>query len=255
VAALVRQLGGEATGTALGPLLALRPTRDETPLFCAAPLTGLSWCYSRLAPFIARDRAIYGLQAHAITAGGTLPASLAEMAARHVADIRRLQPTGPYHLLGWSFGGVLAFEIASRLQGSGDAIGLLAMLDAYPSDGLPRDVPTGDALDRDVYLRQVLDSGEIDDELAERIRRLAAHSVQLAARHRQGRLRGPVLLFSAARNADAARTGSARWAPHVEGPIDERRIDCGHFEMLDREPLSRICDVLNARLTGDGERD
>ncbi len=54
------------------------------------------------------------------------------MAAHYVQPIRHVQPTGPYHLLGWSFGGLVAHAIATRLQNAGEQVDLLALLDAYP---------------------------------------------------------------------------------------------------------------------------
>src|SRR5262249_17637223 len=53
-----------------------------------------------------------------------------------------IQPAGPYHLLGWSFGGIVAYSLASHLQLQGEQVALLVLLDTYPPDPkLPRDVP------------------------------------------------------------------------------------------------------------------
>jgi thioesterase domain-containing protein len=56
------------------------------------------------------------------------------MVPDYIEEIRKIQPSGPYHLLGWSFGGILAFAMANRLQHQGEQVGLLALLDAYPID-------------------------------------------------------------------------------------------------------------------------
>ena len=57
--------------------------------------------------------------------------SLEEMAARYLRDIRRFQPVGPYHLGGYSLGGVLAAEMARQLHADGERVGLLALFDTY----------------------------------------------------------------------------------------------------------------------------
>jgi N-(5-amino-5-carboxypentanoyl)-L-cysteinyl-D-valine synthase len=57
--------------------------------------------------------------------------SLEALAEYHVEHVKRLQPAGPYHLLGWSFGGVLALEIANQLARQGDAIHSLLFVDTY----------------------------------------------------------------------------------------------------------------------------
>jgi thioesterase domain-containing protein len=58
------------------------------------------------------------------------------MAARYLAAVREAQPRGPYRLLGWSFGGLVAFEMARRLRQEGEEVALLALLDtAVPVGG------------------------------------------------------------------------------------------------------------------------
>jgi thioesterase domain-containing protein len=51
------------------------------------------------------------------------------MAALYASEIRRVQPTGPYRLGGWSMGAVIAFEIARQIHADGDAVSLLALID------------------------------------------------------------------------------------------------------------------------------
>jgi amino acid adenylation domain-containing protein len=65
-----------------------------------------------------------------------LDLTLEELAARNVAIIQRIQPHGPYFLAGFCFGGVLAFEVARQLQGSGERVALLVLLDAAHLPGL-----------------------------------------------------------------------------------------------------------------------
>jgi thioesterase domain-containing protein len=72
---------------------------------------------------------VYGLQAKGLERGEAPARSVEEMASDYVAEIRAVQPTGPYHLLGWSFGGLIAYEIACRLQAEGQEVALLALLD------------------------------------------------------------------------------------------------------------------------------
>ncbi|MGY2063381.1 phosphopantetheine-binding protein, partial [Nocardia gipuzkoensis] len=79
---------------ALSVLLPIRTDGSGDPLFCIHPMYGLSWCYSGLARYVA-DRPILGLQSPALSEDDYLPGSLAEMAARYVAEIRAVQPHGP----------------------------------------------------------------------------------------------------------------------------------------------------------------
>lgn len=83
---------------------------------------------------LADDLPVYGLQARGLSGPGRLPATFEEMVAEYVAHIRSVQPSGPYHLLGWSLGGALSHAIAVRLQERGERVALLAMLDSRPID-------------------------------------------------------------------------------------------------------------------------
>ncbi|SCK46282.1 non-ribosomal peptide synthetase [Streptomyces sp. WMMB 322] len=121
----------EASG--IGVLLPLRDSGSRPPLFCVHPAAGIAWSYAGLTTPLGSDQPVYGLQARGLDGTEVLPATIGEMAADYLAQVRRVQPYGPYHLLGWSFGGLVAHEMAVQLQKSGEPVGLLSVLDAFPS--------------------------------------------------------------------------------------------------------------------------
>ncbi|MEU5103150.1 MULTISPECIES: non-ribosomal peptide synthase/polyketide synthase [unclassified Streptomyces] len=113
-------------------LLPLRTTGSRPPVFCFHAGGGLSWRYAGLLRHLPPEHPVYGLQARAFGTPGYRPADIEEIAADFLERIRSVAPSGPYHLLGWSFGGLVAHAVATRLQEQGEEVGLLAMLDAYP---------------------------------------------------------------------------------------------------------------------------
>ncbi|MFG1684377.1 SDR family NAD(P)-dependent oxidoreductase [Nonomuraea sp. NPDC049269] len=98
------------------------------PFFCAHPAGGSSSVYRPLAALLGEDQVIYGLERFEDDL------ELVARADRYIDLIRATQPEGPYRLGGWSFGGVLAYEIARRLDHG--EVELVAMIDA----GLPKQV-------------------------------------------------------------------------------------------------------------------
>jgi len=116
----------------LGPLLPLRVSQQERPLFCVHPVVGLSWGYANLLRHLDGQLPVYGLQARGLRDGAALPSSIEEVAADYLAQIRRIQPHGPYRLLGWSLGGLIAHAIAAQLLAQGQRVECLAMMDSYP---------------------------------------------------------------------------------------------------------------------------
>ncbi len=128
---------GEVVSRAVSPdaplstLVPLRASGTKPPLFCVHPDHGLVLFYSALANRLPPDQPVYGLQSVGIDGDEPPLASLEDMAARYIQDIRRLYPHGPYHLGGYSLGGVLAAEMARQLHADGEGVGLLALFDAY----------------------------------------------------------------------------------------------------------------------------
>jgi surfactin synthase thioesterase subunit/acyl carrier protein len=82
------------------------------------------------------DQPFHGLQPPDMDWDRVRCRTIEAMAAHYLAEIRRIQPWGPYRLLGTSFGGVVMFEIALQLQRAGEAVDLLAMVDTSPPDCL-----------------------------------------------------------------------------------------------------------------------
>src|SRR5262249_3614347 len=117
---------GADVGRDRSPLLLIQRGDQEPPLFFAHPVGGGVAHYVHLPYALGAERAFYGLQ-------GLDPdesfIDLEERAARLVKAVREVQPRGPYLLGGWSFGGLVAFEMAQQLRDQGEAIALLALLD------------------------------------------------------------------------------------------------------------------------------
>jgi thioesterase domain-containing protein/acyl carrier protein len=136
LAATLREGPREAGGAKSSSLVAIRPEGDRSPLFLVHPIGGNVLCYHELARHLDPSRPVYGLQAAGLEGDSEPVADLAAMAARYVAAVREVQPTGPYHLGGWSLGGVVAFEMARQLEEAGEAVATLALIDSRaPGDG------------------------------------------------------------------------------------------------------------------------
>ena len=88
--------------------------------------------YGQLARHLGPELPFYGLKAHANGAGRLAQQSVAEMAAIYVAEMRTIQPRGPYLLGGECIGGIVAHEMARLLAASGDGVELLVLLDTEP---------------------------------------------------------------------------------------------------------------------------
>lgn len=86
---------------------------------------------------IGPDQPVYGVQAQALEANQRALLHIEDMAAHYLKEIRRIQPKGPYHFLGYSFGGIVVLEMAHQLLNAGETVGLLGMLDTRARDYTP----------------------------------------------------------------------------------------------------------------------
>jgi acetoacetyl-CoA synthetase len=112
------------------PLVLLKPGIGN-PLFIVHGLGGNVWELADLGRLIPSRRPVYAIQAKGLDGTEAPLESLAEMAGFYVQVIREVQPRGPYMLAGYSFGGVVAFEMAHQLADAGADIALLVLMDSY----------------------------------------------------------------------------------------------------------------------------
>jgi thioesterase domain-containing protein len=91
-------------------------------------ILGSVFHYHRLALYLDAEQPLYGLQARGTDGAAEPLDSIEDMASAYVDAIRGLQPVGPYHLGGYSFGGWVAYEMAQKLVRSGERVALLTMI-------------------------------------------------------------------------------------------------------------------------------
>jgi thioesterase domain-containing protein len=117
-------------------LVAIQSSGRRPPFFCVHPAGGDVLCFQALSRHLGPEQPFYGLQSRGLEAGDEPLATIEEMAAAYRAEMSRITP-GPYHLGGWSLGGVVAFELARQLAEAGSEVALLAIVDSTPSPGAP----------------------------------------------------------------------------------------------------------------------
>jgi len=126
---LASVLGQEADTLSWSPLVPIQPAGSKPPFFCIHPIFGTVFPYYQLAYCLGFDQPFYGLQPLGLDGEQPPFTRIEDMAAYYIEELRRVQPSGPYYLGGWSFGGLVAFEMAQQLLSSGHQVALLAILD------------------------------------------------------------------------------------------------------------------------------
>jgi surfactin family lipopeptide synthetase C len=122
------------TGSSPSPLVPIQSGGTKRPLFCIHAGAGTVLCYHELAQQLGSDQPLYALQAPGLQGECAPLTSIEAMATRYREAIQGAQAQGPYNLLGWCLGGLVALEIARQLHQQGQEISLLALLDTFPPD-------------------------------------------------------------------------------------------------------------------------
>ena len=276
VGSLSKQLGRHASQVEVVPVEVLKEGTG-VPLFCIHPGSGVSWPYQALGNYL--DCPIIGIQ-RIMQGEEAEPRSIRDMAKNYADRIQGVDPTGPYNLLGWSFGGVVAHELAIELQRRGCVIACLILLDAQPSIDRNVTLPNDALIENKVLeevLKEVLVFYRIDipqqdgplnyQQVEELVRERGAvefpqykqffdfavqnlsSSLALHRAHEPAVFDGDALIFSAL--PDERIPGSSlleSWRPYVAGHITEHSIDCRHEDMLTAESLSLYAQKLKFSL-------
>ncbi|WP_029115226.1 non-ribosomal peptide synthase/polyketide synthase [Mycobacterium sp. URHB0044] len=253
----------------LAPLLPLRPSGTEPPLFCVHPASGLSWQFASLKRHLPERIPLYGLQSP-LFCGGRLPDTIAELASGYADTIVDVAPSGPIRLLGWSFGGSVALLIAQELVRRGREVTFVGMLDART------DVATNDTFDPAAVLAGLLremgfpvdadarmtvteavalvrSSGDaiaiLDDHQIALVIENYVAAERLTAAAYYGRYDGDVFFVDATTlEMDLVGVASAGWRDHVGGQLRVVELDCRHSELMDADTLQRLGPLIAAEL-------
>ncbi|MFJ3763017.1 amino acid adenylation domain-containing protein [Streptomyces sp. NPDC090080] len=158
--------------------LATGPGETDTPLFLIHPGGGGVSSYIHLGRELEGKLTVYGIESVGYNTDETPLSTVEEMAQRYLAEIETVQPLGPRVLAGWSFGGLVALEMAGQLERAGRPVTALILLDAPTPGG------TGPADDEDVLSRLGTEAGLPTDEVEsldddELIAALVRHSHQV----------------------------------------------------------------------------
>ncbi|MCM3812990.1 amino acid adenylation domain-containing protein [Streptomyces sp. DR7-3] len=256
-AALSRLLDGPPTASTPAHLVPFRATGAAAPVFCVHPLTGMSWSYAGLLRHIGRRHPVHGIQAEGAGGVADLPGTIEEMAERYLRLLRTVRPSGPYHLVGWSFGGLVAHAMAVRLRELGEPEGTLFLVDAVAATGagpaepidehrVHRMLLTAAGCDDDRLAPQTLDVATVssllrregslfarltEDDIA-RVVAVSRHNDALLSAYRPPRYAGATTYIEAAGEPGRTVPAHELWRPYAGGELTVGHVDAPHHHMM-----------------------
>ncbi len=267
----------------------LQPHGNEPPLFGIHGGDGGVFFYRDLAKRMGASRPFYALESPFLTNGGEIPLEpVEETAARYVSEIQKIQSVGPYHICGYSFGGMIAYEMACQLEEQGAEVSFLGVIDAQnPAfDPRRRNLAERVAVNWNDPNRQGAGSLKKAASLGNRVRsglgfRLKSDAEGLAARAlpvskntgwlRQAQIRqantqaqnqyyppqyqGGITLFRATDGNDKFDYGEDfGWGQVVAGKIDLIDVPGNHITMFDQTHIHGISNGMREALSNSKDK-
>ncbi|MEU8666744.1 amino acid adenylation domain-containing protein [Streptomyces anulatus] len=286
LASLAQWLRSEDRAT--GPVVTLQPAGDAPPFFCVHPVEGGVGGFRLLANALGTDRPFHALQAPGVDGEQEPCRDIHELARHHARHIQEFRPDGRILLGGWSFGGVVATEVARQLAGAGREVGPVVLLDSRaPHRMAQRMEGLAELLDRcEPHLPALsrllagpegggneLDGSGVPADLVEELLPLEPDSVRrfllldaharevmrahlrAMGRYRPEPLRTPVVLLRAAdRSGDPAQEPDLGWQDLTEVPPTVHEVRGDHFSMLTEPHVTTLATRLRTVLANATHR-
>ncbi|MGW3963674.1 type I polyketide synthase [Amycolatopsis sp. NPDC005003] len=222
------------------------------PLFLAADAAGTALSYQPLADRLDAGRPVYGLEPD--PADGRHQ-SVTQVAAHHVDAVLGIQPEGPYTLGGWSFGAVMAHEMARLLVERGEVVDVLLCLDAFVPGR--RGVPIGldaEFLYSHAYFQVagVLGLGEVGRQMRRNpaLHKLFLHKARAMAPYRPRAVDCPAVVFKVGLDARGAAKLTTRLAPLYGGGVRVIPVPGNHWSVLTEPHVHQLAEDLLTTLPG-----
>lgn len=268
MATLLKENTGYEAGQVLVPI---QPQGSQPILFCLHTKTGSIFDYYGLAKHLGSDQPVYGIQARGFDREQVHCDRIETMAADYIQEIQSLQPQGPYYLCGYSFGGLLAYEIAQQLTNQGHTVGMVALFDTYNYPGPWFSEPLSLRLQNTVNKIQTLSWSERVAYGQQKLRHVSdfLKRASTGKQHAQAKLSiqatvcetalkqyqtkpysGDIVLFRAAQTPEdfgyrsVKRDNTLGWDKIVTGTVNIQPMACHHFLLIDEPHIQTLAKKL-----------
>ncbi|MBO9883270.1 non-ribosomal peptide synthetase [Xanthomonas sp. D-109] len=282
----VAALSASQSKRSTSAMMKLSPGSAAPPLFCIHGGTGDASFYAKLASRLGSAASVHAIQYPALAGQDIACESIEQLATIYIGLIKQHQPTGPYRLLGWSFGGLAVYEMARQLRRAGEEVSHLVMLDALIASGEPP-VQKWNELEALYYLLKVNDllqyvedigdleradtaSLDVDTLLDRALELLKSRQlvttdgfgrdemlrslwavrdvIYMSLRYRPLGLEGDALYVAARDDAHDMPGMVGQWKGLVAGDLELVTVDMRHNRMFDDMHMSEIAAIVRDAL-------
>ena len=250
IAQLTELIAKDTPGQQWKNLIAIQPNGSRIPFFCVHGDEANHY----MPPYLGQDQPFYGF-AHQGEDGMPIRFTTVKSIAQHlISEMRTVRPRGPYFLGGYSFGGIVAFEMAQQLVAAGEEVPLLVMLDSYdPIEYravMKREAKLHEPVKNFLLSRLIKQLASDDKPLPHRLRHFNIIQTydQAMKDYNASPYNGKITLFRSKLSTGPLEMG---WTPVAKGGVDVHLIEGDHFDMMKdaqvRLIASKLTDLIAER--------
>jgi acyl transferase domain-containing protein/thioesterase domain-containing protein/SAM-dependent methyltransferase/acyl carrier protein len=233
-------------------LVVFRDSGPRTPIFLAAPAIGTTLSYQGFADALGDDRPVYGIEA-TLPVGGSTRDRVRQVAAHHVGVLREVRPHGPYVLGGWSFGAVVAHEMAQQLTSLGERVELVVCVDGYvpaTRGRRMRSIPGYLSTGAWYQLAALLRFGVVGDlvRVAPDVRRVFNANIRAVWQYRPSPVPAAAVVLKTRLDGGRAAWLRRALAPVYGGGVEVRTVPGNHWNVLDARHAPELAGQVRAAL-------
>jgi len=254
VEALAQCLEQGTDGQSMVGLEKVLPIRrgEGTPLICINPASGFSWLYTGLLRYLGGHYPIIGLQSPSDGGAIATAKTMDEACDMYYAELKQVQPDGPYHLAGYSFGGNVAHTLAARLQSEGKEVAFVGLFDTYPTECQDWDAAMNEEVaekEKAAFLEdknggnQAMEMGSAQQAMLADIDANYGYSVDLMATAKTAYYPGRIHLFVADQTFPDFNIDDV-WSQYA-AQLTQLHIDTRHQDILEPETLKVVGPMLD----------
>ena len=259
----------------LSPIVPLRPSGKGRPLFMIPGMFGDIMELRALTNMIESKRPLYGLRARGLAPGETPHTRVEDIATDYLRHLRTVQPTGPYALVGYSFGGLVAFEMARMLREAGEKVQFLGLIDTDVHDACLRPLErlafwimrplryaaiiaenpfksVPDLWERFFRIRSFgrLTENRSQDAMSPLLQRVAQLNRAAFSVYRPRPYPGAMSIFRATQRWPRFCDPLPVWMRLTSGQISIHEIQGGHTELVQERGVAALADRLSTLVEG-----
>ena len=258
------------------PVVPIQPKGKELPLYVISGVGGNVIKFHSLAFYLGEEQPVFGLLPRGLDGREPFISRLEDLANYYVEAIRTVQPTGPYRVAGYSFGGIVAFEVARQLVEHGESVDLLVLFDTIEWNYGTKVLSALPVRERfEIYKEHadaILSTEDRFDNfkrlLREKVARLGYRLLSIfgrpipqklatiedisafaAANYKPKLYQGKIVLFrSTKRGANEGDDEYLGWGELATGGVDVNQVPSTHFDILLEPAVKLLAEQLRAYL-------